>query len=82
ADMKDSVSKTDGMLHNLFEFTVKAFGEEKELLILVTELTAGETSSRYIGMFGCEDYNQYSDKLMVSKRREDIREAISKLELV
>ena len=70
------------MLHNLFEFTVKAFGEEKELLILVTELTAGETSSRYIGMFGCEDYNQYSDKLMVSKRREDIREAISKLELV
>lgn len=80
--MKEKVSQASAMLHYLFDFIVKAFGEEKELLVLVTELTASETGSRYISMFGSEDYNIYSETLMVTRRREDIRETISKLELV
>lgn len=80
-DMKGQVKVVHERLHNLFGFIISAFGEEKELLVLVTELTAGNVSSRFISMFGCEEYTSYSKSLMISERQNDIREAIAKLEL-
>ena len=80
-DMKGQVKVVHKRLHNLFGFIISAFGEEKELLVLVTELTAGNVSSRFISMFGCEEYTSYSKSLMISERQNDIREAIAKLEL-
>lgn len=80
-EMKTQVSKTKEKLHSLFGFTREAFGEENEMLILVTELTVNTDSARFIGMFGCEDYQKYNGQLRLSGRQEDLRHEIEKLEL-
>lgn len=82
AEMKKKVSETGDRLHNLFTFAGQAFEEGNELLILVTELTVNTYSARYISMFGCEDYNHYNQLLMVSERRNDLKEDIARLNLV
>lgn len=79
AGMKEQVAKIALRLHHLFEFTGRAFGEGNEMLVLVTELTINSGSSRYISMFGCEDYQKYNKLLMVSERQEDLRGEIEKL---
>lgn len=81
AEMKKEVAVVGERLHNLFEFAGKAFAEGNEMLILVTELTVGEMSSRYISMFGCEDYHKYNKLLMVSDRQNEMKDAIAKLDL-
>ncbi len=80
-EMKADVAETKGKLHALFVFTKEAFGEENEMLILVTELTVNTDSARFIGMFGCEDYQKYNGQLRLSGRQEDLRQEIEKLEL-
>ena len=80
-EMKADVAETKGKLHALFAFTKEAFGEENEMLILVTELTVNTDSARFIGMFGCEDYQKYNGQLRLSGRQEDLRQEIEKLDL-
>ncbi|MDE7013857.1 MAG: AAA family ATPase [Kineothrix sp.] len=80
-EMKADVAETKEKLHALFVFTKEAFGEENEMLILVTELTVNTDSARFIGMFGCEDYQKYNGQLRLSGRQEDLRQEIEKLEL-
>lgn len=80
-EMKADVAETKGKLHALFAFTKEAFGEENEMLILVTELTVNTDSARFISMFGCEDYQKYNGQLRLSGRQEDLRQEIEKLDL-
>ena len=80
-EMKAEVAETKGKLHALFAFTKEAFGEENEMLILVTELTVNTDSARFIGMFVCEDYQKYNGQLRLSGRQEDLRQEIEKLDL-
>lgn len=81
ADMKKAVSGIKDSLHNLFVFADRAFSEGNELLILVTELTVNKYSTRFISMFGCEDYQKYQKLLMISERQNDMREAVALLAL-
>lgn len=79
ADMKAQVHETGERLHHLFAFASQAFSEGNEMLILVTELTVSQSSARYIAMFGCEDYQKYSELLMITERGNIMRENISEL---
>lgn len=79
ADMKSAVAKTSERIHYLFEFVSQAFEDGNEMLVLVTEFTVNPESSKYISMFGCEDYHKYNEVLMVSKRQEDLRDEIANL---
>lgn len=79
ADMKAQVHETGERLHHLFAFASQAFSEGNEMLILVTELTVSQSSARYIAMFGCEDYQKYSELLMITERGNIMRESIREL---
>lgn len=81
ADMKKATAVTGERLHALFDFVEAAFEEGNEMLILVTELTVNTASARFIGMFGCEDYQRHSEKLRLSERQDDLMQEIEKLEL-
>lgn len=81
AAMKEEVTKLTTRLHNMFDFAAQAFEEGNEMLVLVTELTVGDMTSRYISMFGCEDYHKYNKLLMVSDRQQEMRDEISKMVL-
>lgn len=79
--MKSKVSITDEHIHNIFEFVNMAFRDGNEMLILLTELTSGAYSSRYISMYGSEDYQKYSESLMLGERKHKIMEDINGISL-
>ena len=80
-ELKEESQQKKERLHNLFDYVEKAFGDGNELLILVTELTVNEQSSRFITSFGSEDYEKASDRLMLSERRLSIEKEIDRLML-
>jgi hypothetical protein len=51
------------------------------MLILVTELTVSKSSSRFISMYGSEDYHKYNKLLMITERQQDMKESIKTLDL-
>lgn len=80
-EMKEESQRIRDMLHWLFFFVEKAFGEGNEMLILVTELTVNTYSARFIGMFGSQDYQKYNSQMMLSERQADLKKEIAALEL-
>lgn len=79
--MKQVTQRVQGELHELFAFVEEAFGQENELLILVTELTVNSASARFLATFGSQDYQRHNKELMLSERKEDIRARIAELNL-
>lgn len=80
--LKESTNVVSSRLHHLFVFTEKAFGSESnEMLVLVTELTVGNTSARFISTFGSAEYAKFNALLMVTDRKDALKEDIEKLVL-
>lgn len=79
--VKGETQKTQGKLHALFSFVEEAFGQENEMLILLTELTGNSASARFIAGFGSPDYARFSEDMMLARRRDDLQERIAALEL-
>ncbi len=60
------------MLEYAFDFLEAAFGKGQELVLFVTELTAGFYSSWYIRENGCDRYYQYNKGLLFAERQQEI----------
>jgi hypothetical protein len=80
-DMKKENAVIKDRLHNLFAFSEVAFMDGNEVLVLVTELTVNAYSSRFIALYGSEDYKKHNEDLMLHERQDDIMEEIKALEL-
>ena len=79
-DMKDYVNRIQRRLTNLFDFIVKAFGEESnEMIITVTELTLNGFCASFIGTFGCNEYERYAGRLQISKKQDELLKEITNL---
>ena len=61
-----------GALENSFAFCETAFGEGRELLILVTELTADSHSAHFIARYGSDGYYRHNKALLVYERQQTI----------
>ncbi len=81
ATMKESTVTTQNMLHYLFAFVEESFEQGNEMLILVTELTVNNASSRFLASFGSPDYQRHNQELMLSERQDDIKKKIEELGL-
>lgn len=81
AAMKMKTAAVQERLHHLFSFVEEAFRGGNEMLILVTELTVNDNSSRFIATFGCQDYQQHNEELMLSERQGNIQREIEELAL-
>lgn len=69
------------ILDNAFDFVDGVFGDEREMLVFVTELTARRTTSRFINRFGNERYYERNERLMVDDRRRNLVARIDELHL-
>ena len=74
--MKQKTVSSGKKLENTFEFILKAFGEGNELLIFMTELTVSEDASAYIARFGSENYQRFAQNMMLTDRREMLKQEI------
>jgi DNA polymerase III delta prime subunit len=78
---KKKGAATKARLDHVFTFAEQAFGEDREMLLLVTELTANTWDARFIARFGSDKYYEYNKKLDFRERRKDILQRIDSLDL-
>lgn len=77
----DSVAALKGHLENYFGFAEAAFGEGKEMLALVTELTLNKAAVSFISRYGCDAYFAHNRELLFYDREQEINDAIAELGL-
>lgn len=79
SEMKAGAAAAGEKLENLFSFAEKVWPGGQEILIIVTELTAGWYSARFISRYGCSAYYRHNEELMFYERQTEI---IKQLELL
>lgn len=80
SELKEKTVKEQERIHNLFLVISGAFGDESnEMLITVTELTVHDYAASFLATFGSEDYNKYNEILMVTDRKDSLRQEILNL---
>jgi len=62
---------------NAFRFLEETFGQSQELVIFVTEITAGYDTSWFVENFGCDAYFRHNRDLLFDDTRHRITEKIS-----
>lgn len=73
---QDLIDSTAAKLECAFDFLEAAFGEGEELILFVTELTAGFFSAWFIRENGCDRYYKYNRGLLFAERQKMIHEKI------
>lgn len=72
AEMRASAAAAKEKLENMFAFAEKVWPDGQELLVIVTELTAGWYSARFIGRYGCDAYYRHNEELKFYERQTQI----------
>ena len=65
------------MFDNTFRFLEQTFGDSQELVIFVTEVTAGYDTSWFVENFGCDAYFRHNRELLFDDTRRRIRADIA-----
>jgi hypothetical protein len=68
-------------LDNLFDFAESCWGDDKEMLMIVTELTADPDCVSFISSYGCDGYYKHNKNLLFDERSMAIEQQIDKLEI-
>ena len=68
-------------LNNLFAAAERFWGDGKEMLLILTELTADPESVSFISTYGCDAYYRHNKNLLFNERDLEIEKEIQKLEL-
>ena len=70
--LEQAIKKGSVGLDSAFEFVERAFKTDREMLVFVTELTACDSTVRFIDKFGNDRYYANNTSLMVNERRESL----------
>lgn len=76
---KEGISAVQNHLNNAFSFLVKVYGEGQELVIFLTELSAGYYSLRFISECGNEAFYKYNKLLLLKENRSRLTEEAMEL---
>lgn len=66
-------------LTNAFAFLARTFGEGQELVIFLSELSAGYYSLKFVSEYGNEAYYKYNRLLLLKDQRAELREEVMRL---
>ena len=67
---------TGAAFDNAFRFLEQTFGDSQELVLFVTEITAGYDTSWFVENFGCDAYFRHNRELLFDDTRHRIRQDI------
>jgi hypothetical protein len=73
---QNDIEAADRHLTNAFSFLAKTFGEGQEMVIFLSELSAGYYSLQFVRDCGNEDYYKYNRLLLLKDRREELRDSL------
>lgn len=74
---KAAAEATGRCFDNTFRFLEETFGDSQELVIFVTEVTAGYDTSWFVEHFGCEAYYRHNRELLFDDSRARLRREIA-----
>ena len=80
-NLKKQAEAVGEQLSKIFRFCEEVFQEDQEMLILVTELTAGYYTARFISRYGCREYFNHNKELLFYERQKEIIQELEKFEL-
>ena len=72
---------TRSRMDNMFRFIEQCWGEDKEMLMAATELTADPDSVSFISTYGCDEYFRHNKGLLLDERDIEIKRQIEELGL-
>lgn len=73
-DVRKSAGETAGRhFDNAFRYLEQTFGDSQELVLFVTEMTAGYNTSWYVEHFGCDAYFRHNKELLFDDTRRRIQ---------
>lgn len=75
------IGEASDALDAAFRFVEEAFGEGREMLLLVTDLSVNRHSMAFINDHGCERYFAHNAALLFDERGNDLADRIGKLDL-
>ena len=70
-------AETGAMLDHAFAFLEEAAGQGQELVLFVTELSAGYDTAWFLAEFGCEAYYRHNRELFFDETRSRITRALT-----
>ena len=70
-------AQTARMFDNAFRFLEETFAQGQELVMFVTEVTAGYDTSWFVENFGCDAYFRHNRELFFDETQSRIRESIA-----
>ena len=71
---------TGAMFENAFRFLETTFQQGQELVLFVTEVTAGYDTSWFVENFGCDAYFRYNKELLFDSTRQRLSREIMELQ--
>lgn len=76
AKRQEEIIRIGKALSNVFEFLVRTFGEGQEVVIFLSELSAGYYSMRFLSECGNEAYEKYNRLLLLKDRRQSMKKEV------
>ncbi len=78
---QDAIDLADAHLSNSFSFMAKTFGEGQEMVIFLSELTAGYYSLQFVNDCGNDAYYKYNKLLLLKDRQSELRSELLQLDI-
>ena len=77
AHRESFADETGRMFDCAFRFLEDAVGQSQELVLFVSEITAGYDTSWYVGEFGCDAYFRHNRELLFDQTRQNILDRLT-----
>ncbi|MCI7099156.1 MAG: AAA family ATPase [Lachnospiraceae bacterium] len=79
AGLEEETEQVSQALEYAFDFVEKAFGEDQELVVFITELSLSYYAIRFISDNGCPRYYRYNKTLLSGEQQREILQQIEEL---
>jgi hypothetical protein len=75
-DRQTAVRAANGQLTNAFRFLSRVYGEGQEMVLFLTELSAGYHSLQFLNEYGNESYFRLNRLLLLQDRTNVLRDQV------
>ena len=79
AKIEPLVTDAERKMNNAFGFIERAFGNTREMIVFVAELSTRATTTKYIAHYGNDRYYAHNDELKVDETRKSLSERVKDL---
>lgn len=78
-ERRERAAQADRHLSNSFRFLSATYGEGQEIVLFLTELSAGYYSLKFVRECGNDEYYRYNKLLLLRDRKEALRDEVTEL---